>query len=258
MSDFAVQPIAEPVPPPAPGLTQWQRVVYIFTSPSKTFEDIKAGHKSWWLPFLLSILVAYAYFGVLYSKIGIDQITQNQIHQNAKQEQQLQDAPADRRAATEKIITYSTEGAFLASPVLVLIAAAIIALGLWGTINFGFGGKATFGGIFAVYFFATLPALFKPVLGAIVAFFGAPESFNLKNPAPTNIAAFLSPTDTNAGLYSLLSSIDIITIWTLVLLSIGTAIVAGTKRSSGFIAVFGWWIVFTLAGVGIAAAFGGH
>jgi hypothetical protein len=54
---------------------------------------------------------------------------------------------------------------------------------------------------------------------------------------------------------ALATSIDITTIWTLVLAAIGISIVAGTKRSAGYIAVFGWWIVTVLLGVGIAVAF---
>jgi hypothetical protein len=49
--------------------------------------------------------------------------------------------------------------------------------------------------------------------------------------------------------------VDLITIWILILAGIGTAIVAGVKRNSGLIAVFGWWVIFTLIGVGWAAAF---
>ena len=49
MSDQVVQPAAEVTP----GLTQLQRIVNIFTAPSKTFTDIKRGHKSWWLPFVI-------------------------------------------------------------------------------------------------------------------------------------------------------------------------------------------------------------
>jgi hypothetical protein len=32
--------------------------------------------------------------------------------------------------------------------------------------------------------------------------------------------------------------------------------VAGVKRSSGYIAVFGWWAIFVVIGVGIAAVTG--
>jgi hypothetical protein len=104
--------------------------------------------------------------------------------------------------------------------------------------------------------YAMLPSCIKTILGIVVLYAGsAPESFNIKNFAPTNLGAFMNPLETNPGLYSLASSIDFVTIWTLVLVGIGTAMVAGVKRSSGYIASFGWWAVVVLVGAGIAAAF---
>ena len=156
-----------------------------------------------------------------------------------------------------KISMYITEGVFIASPVMVIVMAAVISLVLWGTINFVFGGKATFGGVFAVWFYASLPSIVKSLLGTVVIYAGmAPESFNIKNFAPTNLGAFLNPADTNPALYSLATSLDAVTIWTLILLGMGTAAVAGVKRGSGYIAVFGWWAVIVLFGVGIAAVTG--
>jgi hypothetical protein len=138
-----------------------------------------------------------------------------------------------------------------------LIVVALGTLGLWATINFVFGGKATYSNLFVVWLYAGLPAIIKSLLGTVTIFAGtAPESFNIKNFSPTNAAAFLNPMDTNKALYALLSSLDVVTIWTLVLLAIGTATVAGVKRSSGYIAVFGWWAIFVVIGVGIAAVFG--
>jgi hypothetical protein len=94
-------------------------------------------------------------------------------------------------------------------------------------------------------------------LGSIVIFAGAdPETFNIKNFAPTNIGAFLNPLETNKALYTLATSLDAVTIWMLVLLAIGTATVAGVKRGSGYIAVFGWWAIFVLFGAGLAAITG--
>jgi hypothetical protein len=57
-------------------------------------------------------------------------------------------------------------------------------------------------------------------------------------------------------LYTLATWVDAITIWRLVLLGMGIAIVAGTKRSSGYIAVFGWWVLCMLVAVGFAAITG--
>jgi hypothetical protein len=257
MSDSVVQPLAEPVPQPTPGLSQIQRVMYTFTAPSKTFNDIKAGHKSWWLPFLLTLFVSYLFFAVVYTKIGMRQVAENTVHMNAKQEARFADMNPAQRETAYKFTMYVTEGVFLAAPILGLVFVALFSLVLWGTVNFAFGGKANYSGIFVSWMYAGLPGVFTGLLAIVVIFAGtAPESFNLNNPAPTNIAAFLNPLDTNRALYALLKSLDVITIWFLALLSIGTAIVAGVKRGSGYIAVFGWWIVLVLIGVGITAAMG--
>jgi hypothetical protein len=152
---------------------------------------------------------------------------------------------------------YFIEGAFYAGPVFLLITGLVISLVMWGTINLGFGGRAKFGSVLAVWMYAMLPSVFKSLLGIVVIYAGtAPESFNIKNFAPTNIGAFLNPADVGPALYSLASSIDLVTIWTLILVGIGTATVAGTKRSSGYIAAFGWWILIVLGGTGIAALMG--
>jgi hypothetical protein len=253
MSDAIIQPTAVE----APKLSQWQRVASTFTAPSKTFQDIKRGNRSWWLPFAIMALVGYLFFAVVDLKIGMQQVVTNQIHLNPKQEEKMAEAPPAQRDMGMKISLYVTEGVFIANPLVLLAIVALGSLGLWATINFGFGGKATYGSIFAVWMFASLPGIIKTLLGIIVIFAGvAPEAFNIKNFAPTNLGAFLSPTDTNAALYSFASSLDAVTIWTLVLAGIGTAIVAGVKRSSGYIAVFGWWILFILIGVGWAAVMG--
>ncbi len=241
----------------ASGLTQGQRVADIFSAPSKTFEDIKRGNKSWWLPFILMVILGYIFFAVVSTKIGMQQVVNNQIHLNPAQEEQLAQAPPERREMTQKVSLYITEGIFIANPLLVLAIVAIGSLVLMGTINFGFGGRAKFGSVFATWIYASLPGLIKVILGIIVIYAGtAPESFNIKNYAPTNLGAFLNPLDTNKALYALASSIDLITLWTLILLGMGVAIVAGVKRSSGYIAVFGWWAVIVLIGVGWAAVMG--
>ncbi len=252
MNEPEVQPAAEQ----EPGLSQLQRVTNTFTAPSKTFADIKRGHRSWWLPFIIFAAMSYILFGVVYSRIGMLQVVQNQIHLSPKQEERMNDATPEQRETSMKISLGITQGIFLANPILVLVVLALGSLGLWGTINFLFGGKATYGSIFTVWMYAGLPGIIKVLLGVVVIYAGtAPESFNIKNYAPTNLGAFLNPLETNAALYSLASSIDIITIWTMILLGMGIATVAGVKRSSGYIAVFGWWAIFVLIGAGWAAAF---
>jgi len=95
------------------------------------------------------------------------------------------------------------------------------------------------------------------LLGGVSLFVGVmPEAFNIGNVAGTNLAYYLPKEETPAALYALATAIDPLVIWNLAVTSIGVAIVAGTKRSSGYIAVFGWWVLILMILVGSAAAFG--
>lgn len=254
MSNLDVQSGAGPAATGA-GLTQWQRVGNVFSSPAKTFEDIKRGRTSWWLPFLISVLFSYAIFAGITMKIGWQQVAANNVAMNPKQAQRFEALTPEQRAQGMKVAGVITEVISASGPVVILIIASVISLLLWGTINFGFGGRATFGQIFAVNMYAVLPRIAVPILATAAVFAGlAPESFNVNNMAATNVAYFLSMQDTNKVLYVLLSQVDIVGIWVAILLSIGIARVAGKKNSAGFITVFGWWAVWTLILVGIAYA----
>jgi hypothetical protein len=251
MSEMRVQSATE-----ATGLSEWQRVTNTFSAPSKTFDDIKRGNRSWWLPLIIMALVSYIFFAAVFVKIGMQKVVDNQIKLDPKTEERMAKATPEQREMGTKISMYITEGVFIAQPALMLAGVALLSLGLWGTINFVFGGKATYGSIFAVWMFSTLPIIVKTLLGIVVIFAGTePDTFNIKNFAPTNVAAFAFPNaaEANKALYALASSLDAVTIWTLVLLAIGTATVAGVKRNSGYIAVFGWWAIFLLISVGFAA-----
>jgi Yip1 domain len=253
MSDFEVRPAAEA----APGLTQWERVSDTFFAPSKTFADIKRGNRSWWLPFLITIAFSYLLFAGVTMKVGWQQVAQNNLAMNAKQSERMSSLSQDQRDRAMKMIGVVTEISVAASPVLILIFAALVSLILWGTINFGFGGKSTYGEVFAVNMYATLPFIIRSVLGTAALFAGmAPDSFNIQNAAATNPAYFLSIQDTNHALYALLSQVDILAIWVAILLSMGIAKVAGKSKSAGFITVFGWWVLVILIRVGIAAVTG--
>jgi hypothetical protein len=83
-----------------------------------------------------------------------------------------------------------------------------------------------------------------------------PDQFDLQNPSPTNIAAFLDVTSTPKWEYSLATSIDVFTFWVLVLLATGLS-VASRKISwaTSLTWVVGSWGLWVALKVGLAAAF---
>jgi hypothetical protein len=254
MTEFeAPLPIGETfaVPP----LGQGQRVIDTFIAPSKTFTDILRD-QSWWLPFLLGIVVSYGYMFVVQKQVGWDTVAENTLKQDAKASERLANATPEAKAQAHTFTLAIIKYSFFASPLLALLFAAIFSLVLWATINLFFGGHATFGRVFAVWMYGTLPLLIKSILAVITLFAGLDkESFNLSNPVGTNIGYFL-PIDSAKWLTTLATSLDMIWIWTLILAGIGLAIVAKVKRGSGLSAVFGWWLLILLARLGYAAIAG--
>lgn len=246
----------EPTAISAEGLSQFDRLACTFTEPSRTFEDIRKGNRSWWLPFIVLCIVSYVLFGVVAQRIGMQQTVENQFRMNPRAQEQMAQASPEQVQKMTSFGASFTEGMFIAAPVVNLLYVLVIAAVFFGTINFGFGGRARFADVFAVTWYAWLPSAIQVLMAVIVIWFQPPESFNIKNFAPTNPAAlFLDPVSSSRALYTFLTQIDIVTIWTLVLLSIGISTVAGLRRSAGYITVFGWWIIVVLFKVATAAVF---
>jgi hypothetical protein len=236
-------------------LSQVQRVVDTFIAPSKTFNDILRD-TSWWLPWLLGVVVALGYGFAIQQRIGWDKTYANMLQQSSQaQLDRMSQLPPDQQAKQKAVGASFVRYIFWATPILGLVFAALAAIVLLATVNFGLGGKAKFSQMFAVWFYATLPFLIQSVLAIIVIFAGLdPDSFNLKNPVGTNIGYFL-PMDSPKWLMAFASSIDILTIWVVILLSIGCSIVGKVKKSTAAVAVCVWWILGILVKVGSAAAF---
>ncbi len=233
-------------------LSQVERVVDSFIAPSKTFNDILRD-SSWWLPWLLGVLVTLGFGLAIQQKIGWDKTYNNILLQSSQaQQDRLAQLPADQQAKQKAIGASFVKYIFWGTPVLGLVFAAIASAVLLATLNFGLGGQATFGRMFAVWMYGTLPFVIQGILSIITIFAGLDaDSFNLKNPVGTNIGYFL-PLDSPKWLIALGTSIDVLTIWVLILLTIGCAIVGRTKKSTAAAAVWGWWILITLVKVATA------
>ena len=249
MSEAAAFPYAAEA---HPGLSQAERVVDAFIAPSKTFTDILRS-TSWWLPFLLATVFSLASAYVIDKKVGFDTVAQNMVHDNPSQEEKLSSLEPKQRAAQMHGMTVGTRYTTYASPVFILLISAAGALVLWASFNFGLGAKTTFGQMFTVWMYASLPRLLTSIIMIVTVYFsGNAEAFNLKNPVGTNPAFYLP--DAAQWLKTLLSFADVLGLWVLALLVIGTAIVAKVSRGQAAAVVVGWWLLVLIASVGVAAA----
>ena len=148
------------------GLTQLERVGDAYVAPTKVFADIRR-NASWWVPFLMGIVVSIFFVYSVDRQVGFEQVAQANINRNAQQQQLMNDMPEPQREQKIHMIAQVTRAISYAYPVVALIFALIAAGILMVSFNFGLGAKASFQQYLAVWFYAGLPILIKFVLAAI-------------------------------------------------------------------------------------------
>ncbi len=243
-------------PPGGPaGLSQIERVVDAYVAPTKTFADIRRD-ASWWLPFLLGIVVSIVFVISIDRQIGFDQVAQANINHSAQAQERMSSLTDAQRQQAMHTIAESTKVISFAYPIFTLIFALIAAAILMVSFNFGLGAQAQYKQYVAVWFYAGLPLLLKYLLAAIAIFAGvSAEQFDIRNPVGTNIGWYLS-SDIPSWVRTLFASFDVFTLWAAILLIIGCATIARVKRGTAAFVVIGWWVL-TIIGGTIAAAYQG-
>jgi cation transport ATPase len=246
-ADQEQQPLSEP-----------QRIINTYVAPTKTFTDIRR-NASWWAPWLLGAIVAYLLVFAVGSKVGWQQVTENQMKMNPRQEarlEQLRQQNPDQYQRQVQLSVTITKGISYAVPFLALLIVAIVAAVLMATFNFGLGTQISFMQAMAIVFYGFLPGVIRSLLASITLFSGAnTEGFNFSNPIGTNVAYYMSIADTPHWLYSLCSWIDLFTVWIFVLIGLGFAVVGRRKKSTGIAVLIVWYAVMVLVTTGLAAAF---
>lgn len=234
------------------GLSEVERVVDVFVAPRKTFTDILRSAR-WWLPFILMLLVTFAATVAVDRQVGFARVAEVQVHQNPKQEEAFNNLTPEQRSARLQGMAKAYRYSSYASFVLILAFVAFGALLYWASFNFGFGARTTYGQMFAVWMYASLPRLLSGLLAAVLLLAGVnTDSYNMQNPVGTNPAYYMP--DAVPWARTLLSFFDVVGLWVVLLLVIGTSIVAKVSRGKAAFVVLGWWLLGLIAMTGIALA----
>jgi hypothetical protein len=144
-------------------------------------------------------------------------------------------------------------GGVLGVPIAYLIVAGI----LLGIVRGIMSAPVRFKQVFAVVCYGSLPGLIFTVLVIAVMFLKNPDDFNLQNPLVFNPGAFMDPLSTSKFLYSVASSLDLFTIWTILLVATGLKAAGGKKLSFGgaLTAVALPWAILVLGRASLAGLF---
>ena len=209
-----------PAPEAQASIGPFGRILGVFFSPGKTFEDI-VKKPNWLAPMILMIVIWFALCAVLVKRADWVDYTKQQIEKNKFAARQIEALPeAQKETAYEQGAQRSKISQYVRGvigwPLLILFSAAI---------NFGafklIGGVRTkFGTAFAITVFAHLPMSIRELLAIPVTFLKDPQSIDPQNFLASNPAAFLGDS-APAWQLILFGSFDLFAIWAIILMAVG-------------------------------------
>ncbi|MGA3175795.1 MAG: YIP1 family protein [Candidatus Acidiferrum sp.] len=235
-----------PAAEPRAAISPLGRIVGVLFSPKATFEDI-VRKPSWLLPVLISTILGIVSTVVLNQRINwrdyiVQQMDKSPRAAQLSTEQKQQQAEVPAKVTVNIVYAVGVVGSVL----FAVIVGAVMMLAY----NVLAGAGATFSQSLGIAAHTLLVGIVSTPIFLLVLLLRPPGTVDPDNPVATNLAAFL-PEESAKWLITLCKSIDIFTIWMLVLLAIGFAAVnpRKLKGSKPYVVAFSVWGVMVVVKV---------
>jgi len=176
---------------------------------------------------IIAAVFSTIYLNAFTQRVGWESVIRPAIERSAN----TQNMPAQQREqlirTTAGIYKYVGYGSAVLTLFYVFIVAVLLMFLFDTMMSAGIGLKR----MMAIVAYGFLPLVIQTALSMLVLFLKDPEEFNLQNPLMFNVGAYLS-SDAPAALRALGSSIDVFSLWIIILLAIGVSS-AARKMSFG-------------------------
>ena len=220
--------VPSPMAQPQAAISPLGRIIGVLFSPKATFEDI-ARKPSWLLPVLLSTILGIAATVALNQRVDWrDYITQ-QIEKSPRAANMPAEQKEKQAEISAKVTVYIV---YLVGVIGSVCFAFIVGAVMMLAYNLLAGAGASFSQSLGIAAHTLVVGLVSTPIFLLVLFLRPKGTIDPENPVVTNLAALL-PEDSAKWLMTLCKSIDLFTIWTLVLLAIGFAAVNSKKLRGG-------------------------
>ncbi|HEX9163773.1 MAG TPA: Yip1 family protein [Thermoanaerobaculia bacterium] len=237
------------VPPQAPAVVEetkgpFQRIIGALFAPDQTFRDI-ARRPDIIVPLVLILAISTLTSFLVAPRLQFDSVREQITRSNPHMAAEDVDRAMRFTSAISKVSTY-------AAPFLTLALFAIVAGVLLIAFRL-FGGEGNFKQALSVVLYAWLPrVIYGIILTIVVLAKGSVDVGAIPMVVRSNLS-FLVDLKAQPVLFSLLSSLDVFTIWTIVLLIIGFAFVSGMTRARSAAIIVTLWAFALIIKLGIAA-----
>jgi Yip1 domain len=242
----APMPASAPVAPSQAQISPLARVFGVLFSPKATFTDI-ARTPNWVLPVVISTLLSLASVIVMNQRVDWRDYISQQMDKNSQAPQlspEQREKQLDVSIAITKYVVYGI--GLLGAILFAVIVGGIMMLAY----NVLAGAGAAYLQSISIAAHSLMVGIFSVPIFILVMLLRPKGTVDPNNPVATNLAAFL-PEDVPKWLAVFGKSIDIFTIWTLVLIAVGFAAVNSKKLkgSKSYLIVFSVWGVMVFVKV---------
>jgi hypothetical protein len=225
------------------------RLVNVIVEPQRAFADI-AARPGWWPPMILLVVLSIVYMAAFSSHVGWERFMRHQIETN----KQTQNLSAEQRETQIQMgakyaAPLGTGMAIVMVPVSMLLFAGVYLF----IFNTALGANLTYRPVLGVVSHSMVPGVISTAAALGVMFLKDPAEFDLNNPAGFNLGFYLDPQSSPAWLVSLGNSIDVFSIWILLLLATGMSVASRRSWKTSLAGVVAPWALYVVLKVGWAA-----
>lgn len=227
------------------------RVYGVLFSPVATFEAIRQ-RPTWVAALLVLVAISVVASSLVTSKLDVEEVVRDSIGQSGRQlsEEQIERAVA----LQEKLLPVMAVGGPL---IFFPVACLVMALVFWVALRM-LGGDFSYMTSFATTVHGMVPQGIGGLLTLPVAMARGQLDYDQVKTGSllaSNLGQFASD-ETSPAMAAVLNSVDVFSVWSLVLLSLGYAVVGRVGKGKAAAVVVGLWALYVLVKAGAAAVFG--
>jgi len=217
-------------------------LIDVFFQPGKLFGSLPERRAPWVVPLLINIVLLLASTAVTINMLGMDLIMRQRLAGSSMSADQMQQAMKNATSPAAVYITYAA--VLIGTPIFMLIASGIL-------FAFGMMTKRApkFSSMLAMVNLAFFPYILVTVIMTALVIIAAPDktALDVNNLLATNVAAFVSKSQTSKPVYALYTSLDILSFMEIGLMSYGFSKLTKAGMAAGLGAVGSMWILYVFA-----------
>ena len=224
------------------------RILKVFWSPGDAFTEIAESKIPAWAPLIFLMVLGFGGALIFNSMIDLGELAVRAAEQGPGGGE-LTD---EQRENIARLVNSPIARVFRYIGALFLPLIILIISGIYFGVFMILGSGAPFRGFYSVTAHAFLPTIVSSAVSITMILMIPSSAINPAELGSISPGIFLDPLETSAPLLALARAMDLVTIWVLVLLTIGYRRLA-PKRTSAItvaVAVFGVWLVTVALRVG--------